>query len=57
LGPPGAKLCPGDKENDHSSAENGFRFDASENVPDLPQIVELAKFHGVPFATEDSTAS
>jgi len=37
--------------------KNGFRFDASENVPDLPQIVELAKFHGVPFATEDSTAS
>jgi CHASE2 domain-containing sensor protein len=33
--------------------KSGFRFDAKESVPDLPQIAELAKFHGVTFATKD----
>jgi len=31
---------------------SGFRFDA-EGIPDLPQITELKKFHGVAYATKD----
>jgi hypothetical protein len=33
--------------------KSGFRFDAKEGIPDLPQIAELTKFHGVAYATKD----
>jgi CHASE2 domain-containing sensor protein len=33
--------------------KEGFRFDDKDGVPDLPEIKELSRFHGLQFRTDD----